>query len=232
MPSLVADCPRCGTKNISLELRGYSRIRQIISFFSNYEFFCVCSHCKVGTIFHCTNIDISTSQEIEKIGINNVSNSLNNYFNVDFYISIANESGISPPKEIPKNIKNVFIEGSKCLKVECINASATMFRLCVDLATRDLVPTENMDGVNRFIREKLGPRLTWLFDNDKLPQDLRGLSDCIKEDGNDGAHEGNLTKEDAEDLLDFTTAILERLYSIPAQVKSAEERRAKRRSTE
>jgi hypothetical protein len=48
-----------------------------------------------------------------------------------------------------------------------------------------------------------------LFENDRLPVGLRELSACIREDGNDGAHAGTLTKEDAEDLLDFTHALLD-----------------------
>jgi hypothetical protein len=56
-----------------------------------------------------------------------------------------------------------------------------------------------------------------------LPEALRDLSSCVKEDGNDGAHAGTLTKEDAEDLLDFTTALLERLYTEPKQLALAAE---------
>jgi hypothetical protein len=72
-------------------------------------------------------------------------------------------------------------------------------------------------------------RLPWLFNNGKLPESLRKLSTAIKEDGNDGAHQGTLTKEDAEDLLDFTTKLLERVFTEPEQLRIAEERRAQRR---
>lgn len=59
---------------------------------------------------------------------------------------------------------------------------------------------------------------------------LRELSLCIKEDGNDGAHAGSLTKDDAEDLLDFTFALLERIYTEPERLRLAQERRNARRS--
>jgi hypothetical protein len=52
---------------------------------------------------------------------------------------------------------------------------------------------------------------------------------CIKEDGNDGAHEGTLKKEDAEDILDFTVALLSRLYTEPERLRLAKLRRDKRR---
>jgi hypothetical protein len=51
----------------------------------------------------------------------------------------------------------------------------------------------------------------------------------VREDGNDGAHDGTLGKEDAEDLLDFTTALLERIYTEPERLRLAQERREKRR---
>jgi hypothetical protein len=105
-----------------------------------------------------------------------------------------------------------------------------MFRLCIDLATRPLLPEEELDGLTRKIRRDLGLRLPWLFDNSKLPSDLRELSSCIKDDGNDGAHAGTLKKEDAEDLLEFASAFLERLYTEPEKLRLAKERRDDRRS--
>jgi hypothetical protein len=70
-----------------------------------------------------------------------------------------------------------------------------------------------------------------LFDNKILPEALHELSGCIKEDGNDGAHEGTLRKADAEDLLDFTAALLERLYTEPERLRLAQSRRDARRKS-
>jgi hypothetical protein len=58
---------------------------------------------------------------------------------------------------------------------------------------------------------------------------LRELASCVREDGNDGAHAGTLSKEDAEDLLDFTCALLERLITEPKRLELAEARRNERR---
>jgi len=69
----------------------------------------------------------------------------------------------------------------------------------------------------------------WIFDNGILPESLRDLSSCVREDGNDGAHAGTLSKDDAEDLCDFTYVLLERLYTEPERVRLAEERRSLRR---
>ena len=60
--------------------------------------------------------------------------------------------------------------------------------------------------------------------------DLHKLSTVIKEDGNDGAHQGTLTKEEAFDLLDFTTELLERVFTQPKKLELAEKRREQRRA--
>lgn len=53
----------------------------------------------------------------------------------------------------------------------------------------------------------------------------------MKEDGNDGAHAGTLSREETEDLLDFSVTLLERMYTEPARLRLAKERREERRAT-
>ena len=55
------------------------------------------------------------------------------------------------------------------------------------------------------------------------------LSTCVREDGNDAAHAETLTKVDAYDLADFTTVLLEQLYTQPEKLKLAKDRRNGRR---
>jgi hypothetical protein len=60
----------------------------------------------------------------------------------------------------------------------------------------------------------------------------RLLDRCIREDGNEAAHAGTLTRAEAEDRLDFTTALLERVFTEPERIRLAEERRKQRRAQE
>ena len=106
-----------------------------------------------------------------------------------------------------------------------------MFRLCIDIATRDMLPEEDINGLNAKVRRILGLRLPWLFDQAILPEALRDFSDCVREDGNDGAHAGTLTAESAEDLLDFTRLLLERIYTEPERIRLAGDRRTSRRES-
>ncbi len=147
------------------------------------------------------------------------------------FVSEKDAAAVAPPEHVPDAIKDAFSEGAKCLAIGCPNAAATMFRLCIDLATKQMLPLEDLDGLNPGIRRTLGLRLQWLFDTGRLPEAIRDLSSCVKEDGNDGAHQGSLTPTDGEDLLDFTVALLERLYTEPERLRLAKARRETRRRT-
>jgi len=156
---------------------------------------------------------------------------LNAVFNVKRYVSVRDTQSISPPDHLPPLLNDIFKEAATCVAVQCYNAAGAMFRLCIDLATVALLPEEGAGGgPNSKTRRDLGLRIPWLFDAGRLPPDLRSLSDCIREDGNDAAHRGTLSEADAEDLIDFTTALLERLYTTPERLRLADARRAQRRS--
>jgi hypothetical protein len=195
-----------------------------------YEAFGVCRHCSRSTTFVIGEKLGHDSEMFAQHSPLDVKDALNNYFKVEGQISLKDHGAIQPPDHLPDNIANAFREGATCLAVQCWNAAGTMFRMCVDLATRPMLPSEEVPGLNKRTRRDLGLRLPWLFANGKLPSDLSELSSCVREDGNDGAHQGTLTKEDAEDLLDFTAALLERLFTEPRRLDVAKERREKRRT--
>lgn len=173
---------------------------------------------------------IDEQKAINKFSLEKLPSAANEYVRVERYISAKDRPTIPSPEHIPENICSIFAEGATCLSVDCFNAAGTMFRLCVGLSTSGLLPEQDINGLNAKIRRSLGLRLTWLLDHGLLPEALRDLSHCIKEDGNDGAHAGTLNRADAEDLLDFTTALLERLYTEPHRLELANARRAARRT--
>lgn len=154
-------------------------------------------------------------------------------FKFEGFVTRADNAIIRPPEHIPDDIAKVFFEASKCVSVECWNAAATMLRLCVDIATRPLLPEQAAIGEQPNSRQKrdLGLRIQWLIEHNFLPVSLRELASAVREDGNDGAHAGTLSKADAEDLLDFTTLLLERLFTEPKRLSLAAERRNERRAS-
>lgn len=230
MSDLVADCPRCGAQQITFELVAARETERRNGWQRCYEAFCICRACGKSTIYALsqkTNVD---PLALSVTPLPNFTNAVNNWVTVERYVSLKDVVSQSPPDYLPAVIQTAFREGAACLAIDCPNAAGTMFRLCLDLATREKLPATNDDGLTNTIRRSLGLRLAWLFDTGRLPKELQDLSACIKDDGNDGAHEGTLEKADAEDILDFTYELLERLYTEPGRLAAAKKRRGKRRA--
>jgi hypothetical protein len=228
MSELVADCPRCGAQEMTFDLVTQIQTGVKYDWQIWFEAFCICRNCRRPTIFGLSQKEISDRAIIQK-GLSNFSGGVNQLVTIEGYVNIKDVATTPPPEYIPGNIEAIFKEGATCLAVGCYNAAGTMFRLCVDLATRSMLPEEDAEGLNAKVRRDLGLRLPWLFARGLLPEGLKELSSCIKEDGNDGAHAGTLGKPDAEDLLDFTMALLERMYTEPERLRLAKERRDSRR---
>ena len=161
----------------------------------------------------------------------NIEVAANGFVNIEGHISLKDTASMPPPKHLPESVGAIYREGATCLAVKCYNAAGTMFRLCIDLSTRELLPRKHAEGLNARTRRDLGLRLPWLLKSGLLPQSLQHLSSCVREDGNDGAHAGTLTAEDAHDLAEFSYVLLERLYTEPEKLRLAEARREKRRQT-
>ena len=227
MPFLIDNCPRCGAKSITFDVSAQTHVTTERGWQNFFEIFCVCRACKRATIFLVGLKEPDPTGQFSG-GPVHYDGNLSDGIYVERFISIRDSVSRKPPEHVKGELENAFAEGAACLSIECYNAAATMFRLCVDLVTKPLLPDPEdatKPRPNERQRRFLGYRLPWLFDNGLLPSDLRDLADCIKEDGNDGAHVGNLTKEDTEDLLDFTSALLERLVTEPENIKLAKERR-------
>jgi hypothetical protein len=229
MSTLVSDCPRCGTNKITFDLRSAHQIDQRYNWQRIYETFCVCRHCSRSTIFVVSQNKIEHEVVFVTNLLNTLKDSVNTYVQVEGYVSAKDDASAVPPAHVPEEVKSAFAEGATCLATGCNNAAATMFRLCVDLATRQLLPKEDLPGLNAKTRKNLGLRLPWLFDNKILREDLRDLSSCIKDDGNDGAHAGNLRQEDAQDICEFTYELLGKIYTENKKIELAKERRLQRR---
>jgi hypothetical protein len=230
MAELVADCPRCSSKHITFDVNSASIYRQEHGWQNWYEAFSKCRHCGRSTIFVLTERVGTDYNQVHRTGLLKMPAALNNYTDVRGFVSYKDNANVTPPQFLPPEIEAVFLEGATCLAVGCFNAAGTMFRLCVDLSTKEMLPTdEGTEGLTWKVRRDLGLRLPWLFNAGHLPESLRDLSTCIKEDGNDGAHAGSLTVDDANDLLDFTSMLLERLYTEPERLRQAGQRRSERR---
>lgn len=232
MPAhLVDDCPRCNARNITFTVLGGGPFKEDIDpdLMPDAEILCMCRACYNSSIFAVYPKNYSNKHSPAVIDWKNAQFNIKEYFELIGVVTPADVSVNPPPQHLPHNIELAFNEGSKCLSVNCYNAAATMFRLCLDFATKALLPTEGEPAAR--IRRSLGLRMEWLFENGSLPAALEDLAECVKDDGNDGAHEGILDKESALDLEDFTRELLTNLYTVPARLAEAKRRREARHSS-
>ena len=229
MSELVADCPRCKAKQMTFDL--ISQIPTVVHYDWQqwYEAFCICRSCSRSTIFVLSQSEYSANDLLTKTTLSDLNFAVNKVLKVEGHVSLKDQVAVQPPPHLSENIEAAFREGAACQAIGSFNAAAAMFRLCVDLATKPLLPEENSQGLNNATRRNLGLRLPWLFDSGVLPEALRELSSCIKDDGNDGAHDGSLGEEDAADVADFTFELLERLFTEPERLRLAKQRREERR---
>jgi hypothetical protein len=230
MSILVYDCPRCRSKSMTFDVRADIPTRIEYNWQRWFEAFCVCRHCLRSTIFSLSQKEYSEKDFWGKNAPSSVQNALNLHFKVEGFICLKDMGAAATPEHVPEPIATAFHEGAVSVIVGNWNAAGTMFRLVIDLATKPILPPDDADGLNKQVRRNLGLRLPWLFDHGRLPNDLRDLSSCVHQDGNDGAHAGTLSQHDAQDLLDFATALLERIYTEPERLRLAKERREQRRT--
>ncbi|MCE5230025.1 DUF4145 domain-containing protein [bacterium] len=224
MALLITNCPRCGCKQITFDVKRLNEIKT-----DEYEAFSICRCCNHSTVF----VIYPTSMLFDTVissGVEDFPGPITDWVHILGFVSSKDIACVNPPEYVPSDIAGVFDEGAKCLSIGCFNAAATMFRLCIDISTRKMLPEPSAPEPKPNVRRSLGLRLAWLFNERILPEELKELSLCVKEDGNDGAHEGTLTMNDADDLLDFTTTLLERLYTEPERLRLAKKRREERRN--
>lgn len=233
MPTLVYDCSRCGAAKSTFDVLAAIDIKRRNfgpTWQSYHETYGVCRHCHVGTTFvlQLTEYDFVNRGWPQDFWQS--ARALNDFFKVISFIAIKDFNAVKCPDFVPENIKTAFDEGASCLVVAAYNAACAMFRLSIDLATKDLLPSiEDAGGPTARQRNKLFYRIEWLAEKDLIGNDLLELASCVREDGNDGVHDGTLTEDDALDNLEFTEALLRRLFTESARVNIARSRREARR---
>ena len=222
MATFVAECPRCKATNSTFDTRGASAREAITAEITLYEVLGQCRSCDKAWIFvmNCKSDDLQRALH-RSGGIDASGVGLDKFVRFLGPLTAADIKAGEPPEHLPDNINDTFIEGSKCLVINCHNAAGVMFRRCVDLMIKDKHPS---------VTGSLKRKLDQLFDNNLIDQGLKDLADSIREDGNDAAHNDPIDQADAEDLMDFAAELLRQTYTVPAQVQIAGQRRLSRRS--
>jgi hypothetical protein len=231
LAELVGDCPRCGASKTTFDIFGDVFTGMSGTWQTNHELFAVCRNCDRPTIYQAQLTNSQMGSDMKRDGIvSSQKGSVVGFIKIGRFITIRDSHASDPPELVPDHIAAVFREGSASYAGNCYNAAGSMFRLCLDMVTKSLLPDEGqLPAPSSRQRKVLFDRLAWLFEQGRIPKDLEAIADCVRDDGNDAAHDGTLTKEDSEDLLDFTVALLERVYTEPGRLAEAARRRDLRR---
>lgn len=220
MAMLILDCPRCGERKMTHDFQAWTGYMDKVY---RGELFLQCRHCNRSfVVLAAAGQGPNTLQ-----GAFSEDGTLNGKIKIE---SVVRPRGslTTAPEHTPAAICNIFNEGTECLSIGCWNAAGSMFRKIVDEVSKAALPTEG--APDRHTRFNLKPRLAWLFQHNLLPKEVQGLAECIREDANDAVHNAPIGKAEADDLLDFTTELLERVYTLPGRLRVAEERRNARRA--
>ncbi|MDA4962650.1 DUF4145 domain-containing protein [Acinetobacter baumannii] len=244
--SFVFDCPVCNVKHTTFDVKGWGNPVKGPNEELLFQLFSVCRACKMATCITATvneayvksfslNLGMRSNEEnpvipiMQKI-LTEQERDLRMFFSQFRFIPVIPSKALAP-EHLPPDLEKIFNEASKCLAIGCFNASAAMFRLCLDIITKHIVKENESLQPTRDDKKSIHNRLTWIFNNKILNAGLEELSRCIKDDGNDGAHDGNIGKEEADDLFDFTYELLEQVYTQPERIRLATTRRLERRKS-
>lgn len=133
-----------------------------------------------------------------------------------------------PPQEnrlnpsIPEPIRNTYAEARACLKVKAYTAAAIMCRKTLEAICAEHGAT----GKN------LVSNLKELKEKGLIESRLYEWADALRISGNEAAHDVSVTMsaEDARDVLEFTNALLEYVFTFRDKFEAFKERRAKKSS--
>ncbi|CAB3847695.1 hypothetical protein LMG26842_02672 [Achromobacter dolens] len=234
MATLQVDCPRCGAKLMTADVPISQEIGSIRGRRA-WELLSVCRKCRRGAILRARAIQ--STGVIAALTATFVPHTANG--SIDAFVEVLGPIGTADfvvgevPEHLPPTVHRAYVEAVTCKVAGCPNAAGAMFRLTMELATKErlaAVPSTEAQP-NSDVKGNLLKRLAWLFDNGYLPKQMRDLAKVVRENANDAAHDGNLAMEDADDLHDFSEALLYEIYTVPGRIGAINKRRASRRAS-
>ncbi|MEV7054117.1 DUF4145 domain-containing protein [Streptomyces microflavus] len=116
----------------------------------------------------------------------------------------------------PYRVQRAFQEAYRCFhQANAYAATATMARRTLELVCND----QGASG------STLAKKIDWLKQNNKIEGRLFDWATALRFVGNDGAHGDAVGRQDAEDALALTEALLEHIYVLTVQYEKFSERR-------
>jgi len=122
---------------------------------------------------------------------------------------------------VPLPVASAYEEAARCLTVRAYAATALMCRKALEA----LIAEHKISGRN------LADALKAMRDQGLIEPKLFEWADALRLTGNQAAHDvgENISREDARDVLDFTSALMEYVFTFRDRFETFKERRAKHR---
>lgn len=207
-------CPHCSKENATM--------------FDSSNFLLPLNHSLLGMVFSCRSCGHSVILELDEEASKYYKNMLhyklsstlvvNNKFIATSdkvvrgkVISIYPEQKkVTAPLYLSDIVSKNFKEAKELFNQKYFNPSAMTSRRTIDLATKELLPTDT--GM-------LNGRIKNLLINNIITQQLSEWADIIRLDGNSANHAfEDFTEEQAGQLLDFTEMFLMYAFTLPKMV--------------
>lgn len=181
-----------------------------------------CSACNEATVIRYSTLRNENEDEFHKDDVEAV-----------LYRSYTRRVLHTPKKQlhpaVPRSIAEITHQAESVLsnspRASFILCRAVLEEICNDFK----VPTEGVNNKGKSYFVNLHDRLTQLFEQEKLSEDLIAIIQGIRELGNEGAHSDHLTfakqvkSQEADSLLTLVNYVIERLYVDKCRQQEAEE---------
>ncbi|MGJ5075509.1 DUF4145 domain-containing protein [Bradyrhizobium oligotrophicum] len=117
------------------------------------------------------------------------------------------------PEHLPPDVERIYLQAERNYSIEGNEeAAGTMYRKALDVGLKKIDPDA---------RGVLAARIKKLAGASKLTPDIAEWADHVRDLGNDAAHEeAPPTRQELEDLRNFTEMVMRYLFSLPALVQA------------
>lgn len=214
MATIVYDCPHCGANKMSFAIQTeYVRPTNPQQLIVG----ATCGGCNmpITAMFNC-------SENLTMLGYKTASYSGNlmatghrlRPYQV-FPASTSNEA----PADIPEPVARVFFQAAASLRGQHFDAACSMYRKTMELALKAFSP-----DIEAWKIEK---RIDRLAKENRITPEIQAWAHELRLDGNDAVHsDTEATEEMASQMHELCKFLLIYLYTLPAQVEVAKQRRA------
>ena len=166
MTELVADCPRCGERQMTFAVDAVHHLEHP----DFHEGFCICHSCRRSTVF------VLSGQREEIVRM--LHTQLDDHsVTIEGPIRPLSLTDVPLPAHLPENIRSVFNEGVSCFTMQCFHAAAVMFRLCLHLVAQDII-SRKKEGENNFLQS---PSMDTAFEASEIADFLDFTAELLRQ---------------------------------------------------